>query len=123
MFWDYLWLIWVLSSLLFIRFYLYLFAHHSKLIAKPVKEKFGTPKIIFQVTTKGNIGIVQDTINRINAVCKEIGYTKYRYGLLLTHKKNLKDAEPSSFPQIIGATLFIKAEHYSTQLKFAEKKK
>ncbi|MGA3059792.1 MAG: glycosyltransferase family 2 protein [Candidatus Bathyarchaeia archaeon] len=45
-------------------------------MAKPVKEKFGTPKILFQVTTKGNIGIVQDTIDRINVVCKEIGYTK-----------------------------------------------
>ena len=77
MFWNYFWLIWVLSSVLFIRFYFYLIAHHSKLVAKPAKERFGTPRIIFQITTKGNIGIVQETINRVNQVCAEIEYKKY----------------------------------------------
>ena len=77
MFWDYLWLIWFLSSVLFIRFYFYLTRSHSKLMAKPTKERFGTPKIIFQVTTKGNIPIVQDTVNCVNIVCKEINYKKY----------------------------------------------
>ena len=77
MFWNYLWLIWVLSSILFIRFYFYLISQHSKLIAKPPRERFGTPKIIFQVTTKGNIGIVQNTIDRVNNVCAEIEYKKY----------------------------------------------
>jgi len=77
LFWNYLWLIWVLSSILFIRFYFYLISQHSKLIAKPPRERFGTPKLIFQVTTKGNIGIVQNTIDRVNNVCAEIEYKKY----------------------------------------------
>ncbi len=77
MFWNYFWLIWALSSILFVRFYFYLISQHSKLIAKPPRERFGTPKIIFQVTTKGNIGIVQETINRVNSVCAEIQYNKY----------------------------------------------
>jgi hypothetical protein len=47
------------------------------LIAKPPRERFGTPKLIFQVTTKGNIGIVQNTIDRVNNVCAEIEYKKY----------------------------------------------
>jgi len=75
-FWNYVWLIWVLSSILFIRFYFYLIANHSKLVAKPSKERFGTPRIIFQITTKGNIGIVQETVNRVNQVCDEIDYKK-----------------------------------------------
>ena len=77
MLWNYFWLIWVLSSILFIRFYFYLISQHSKLMAKPAKERFGTPRIIFQVTTKGNMGIVQETINRVNEVCAEIEYKKY----------------------------------------------
>ncbi len=77
MFEDYLWIIWIFSSFLFVRFYVYLVISKFKLIAKPLKERFGTPRIIFQVTTKGNIPIVQDTINRVNAVCKEINYKKY----------------------------------------------
>ena len=67
----------MLSSILFIRFYFYLISQHSKLIAKPPRERFGTPKLIFQVTTKGNIGIVQNTIDRVNNVCAEIEYKKY----------------------------------------------
>ena len=77
MFWNYFWLIWVLSSILFIRFYFYLISQHSKLMAKPAKDRFGTPRIIFQITTKGNMGIVQETINRVNEVCAEIEYKKY----------------------------------------------
>ena len=95
----------------------------SKLVAKPVKEKFGTPQILFQVTTKGNIGIVQDTINRINAVCKEIGYTKYCIWAVTDAQEKFEGCRTIVVPQIIRATLSIKAEHYSTLLNFAEKKK
>jgi cellulose synthase/poly-beta-1,6-N-acetylglucosamine synthase-like glycosyltransferase len=72
-----LWLIWIFSSFLIIRYYIYLIAHRSKFQPKPIKEKFATPRVIFQVTTKGNIRIVQDTINRVNSVCSQTNYTKY----------------------------------------------
>lgn len=123
LFWDYLWVIWILTSFLFIRFYFYIFAHYTKLVAKPVKEKFGTPRILFQVTTKGNIGIVQDTINRINVVCREIGYTKYCVWAVTDALEEFEGCKTIVVPQIIGATLSIKAEHYSTLSNSVDKKK
>lgn len=77
MIWDYLWLVWIVSSLSFIRHYIYVFAYFRKLVARPTKTRFHTPKIIFQITTKGNIPIVQQTIDRIHTVCETIEYAKY----------------------------------------------
>lgn len=123
MYWDYLWLIWVLSSVLFIRFYIYLFSHHSKLIAKPVRERFGTPRILFQVTTKGNIGIVQDTINQINAVCKEIGYTKYDIWAVTDAQEKFEGCRTIIVPQNYSCNAVYKgrALQYAVETRKKEK--
>lgn len=122
MFWDYLWLIWVLSSLLFIRFYIYLLAHHSKLIAKPVKERFGTPKILFQVTTKGNIGIVQDTVDQINTVCKSISYTKYDIWVVTDAQEEFKGCRTLIVPQNYSCNAIYKgrALQYAVEIRRKE---
>ena len=51
--------------------------HRKKIIGKPLRTRFRTPEIIFQITTKGRIPIVQKTIDRLNEVCKKIRYSKY----------------------------------------------
>ena len=123
MFWDYLWLIWILSSLLFIRFYVYLLAHHSKLIAKPVKERFETPRILFQVTTKGNIGIVQDTINQVNTVCKSIGYTKYSIWAVTDAQEKFEGCRTIIVPQNYSCNVIYKgrALQYAVEIRRKEK--
>ncbi len=123
MFWDYLWVIWILTSFLFVRFYFYIFAHRSKLIAKPEKERFGTPKIIFQVTTKGNIGVVQETINRINAVCKEIGYTKYSVWAVTDAQEKFDGCRTIVVPQDFSCNAINKgrALQYAVEVRREEK--
>lgn len=74
---DYIWVIWVFTSLSFVRIYFFAVIYVKKLIAKPKKTEFATPRIIFQITTKGHIPIVQEAINRIHSVCQEIKYVKY----------------------------------------------
>jgi len=122
-YWDYLWLIWVLSSLLFIRFYVYLLVHRSKLIAKPVKERFGTPEILFQVTTKGNIGIVQDTIDQINTVCKKIGYTKYNIWAVTDAQEKFEGCRTIIVPQNYSCNAIYKgrALQYAVEIRRKEK--
>ena len=123
MFLDYLWLIWILSSLLFIRFYIYLLAHHSKLVVKPAKEKFGTPRILFQVTTKGNIGIVQDTVNQINAVCESIGYTKYDIWVVTDAQEKFERCRTIIVPQYYSSNAIYKgrALQYAVEIRKEEK--
>lgn len=123
MVWSYLWLIWVLSSLLFIRFYIYILAHHSELIAKPVKENFRTPRIIFQVTTKGNIGIVQDTVNQINTVCKSVGYAKYDVWVVTDAQEKFEGCRTIIVPQDYSCNAIYKgrALQYAVEIRNKEK--
>ncbi|MGD0643491.1 MAG: glycosyltransferase family 2 protein [Candidatus Bathyarchaeia archaeon] len=108
---------------MFIRFYIYLFAHHSKLLARPVKEKFGTPKIIFQVTTKGNIGIVQDTIDRVNDICKEISYTKYELWAVTDVQEKFEGCRTIIVPTDYSCNAIHKgrALQYATEIRSKEK--
>lgn len=68
---------WLISSLSLLRFYIFVIRHRKKIIGKPLRTRFRTPEIIFQITTKGRIPIVQKTIDRLNEVCKKIRYSKY----------------------------------------------
>jgi len=86
-------------------------------MAKPVKERFGTPKIIFQVTTKGNIGIVQDTVNRVNSVCSEIDYKKYEVWVVTDAQESFEGCRTIVVPKVTVAMQFTKAGHYNTPLK------
>lgn len=124
MFYDYLWIIWVLSSLLFIRFYIYIVTYRSKLIAKPTKERFSTPKIIFQVTTKGNIPIVQETINRVNAVCSGIGYAKYEMWAVTDAIEHFENCRTIVVPSDFSCNALYKgrALQYAVEVRKKEKK-
>lgn len=121
---QYLWLIWILSSILFIRFYYYLISQHSKLMAKPSKERFGTPKIIFQVTTKGNIGIVQETIDRVNAVCNEIDYKKYEIWAVTDAQEKFEDCRTIVVPEDYSCNAIYKgrALQYAVEVRRKENK-
>jgi beta-1,4-mannosyltransferase len=98
---EYLWVIWVLSSLSFIRYYAYVVAYVRRLVAKPAQTKFNTPQVLFQVTTKGNVPIVQETVNRVHNVCQRIGYTKYDMWVVTDAQEEFANCRtmvvPSSF--------------------------
>jgi len=124
LFWNYFWIIWVLSSILFIRFYFYLIKQHSKLVAKPPRDRFGTPKIIFQVTTKGNIGIVQNTIDRVNNVCEEIEYKKYELWVVTDAQENFEGCRTIVVPPSYSCNAIHKgrALQYAVEVRRKENK-
>lgn len=95
---NYLWVVWMLSAL-FLRLYTYFPFHARKFIAKPVERSFGTPRIIFQITTKGDIPIVQDTVDRIHAVCGEIGYGKYEVCVVTDAQERFENSRTIVVPE------------------------
>jgi egghead protein (zeste-white 4 protein) len=119
---NYLWIIWILSSLLFIRFYIYFFPHRSNLIARPTKDRFGTPKIIFQVTTKGNIGIVQGTVDRVNSVCREISYKKYEIWVVTDAQEKFEGCRTIVVPPNYSCNAIYKARalQYAVEIRKKE---
>jgi beta-1,4-mannosyltransferase len=122
--WNYLWIVWIFSSLPFIRFYIHIAHYRTKLISKPIKEKFGTPKLIFQVTTKGNIPIVQDTVDRVNAVCREIGYEKFELWVVTDAEEKFQNCRTIIVPPQYSCNALYKgrALQYAVELRQKESK-
>ncbi len=121
---QYLWLIWIISSLSLIRIYIYVIAYKSRMIAKPAREKFGTPRMIFQITTKGNIPIVQETVNRINDVCKEIDYRKYEIWTVTDANEEFSNCRTIVVPKEYTCNAIHKgrALQYAVEIRKAENK-
>jgi len=122
--WEYLWIVWILSSVLFIRFYIYIGLYRKQLISKPLKEKFGTPKLIFQITTKGNIPIVQNSVDRINAVCKDIGYEKFELWVVTDAQEQFQNCRTVIVPPQYSCNALYKgrALQYAVELRQKEDK-
>jgi hypothetical protein len=56
------------------------------MVSKPVREKFWTPRLIFQVTTKRNTPIVQETGDRVKMLLKN--YSKKDFQKKLKRNKS-----------------------------------
>lgn len=123
-FWEYLWLVWVISSLSFVRFYAYVLFYSSKMIARPKRSRFGTPMIIFQVTTKGGISIVQKTVDRVHSVCQNIGYKKYEVWVVTDAEEEFRNCRTIVVPAEFSCNAIHKARalQYAVDLREVEKK-
>jgi cellulose synthase/poly-beta-1,6-N-acetylglucosamine synthase-like glycosyltransferase len=94
------------------------------MIAKPTKERFGTPRIIFQITTKGNIPIVQETVNRVNSVCREIEYEKYELWVVTDVQEKFENCRTITVPAGYSCNAIYKgrALQYAVELRRKENK-
>ena len=124
MYWEYLWVVWIFSSVLFMRFYIHIARYRTNLVSKPLKEKFGTPRLIFQVTTKGNIPIVQNTVDRINAVCKDINYDKFELWVVTDVQEKFQNCRTIIVPTKFSCNALYKgrALQYAVELRREEGK-
>jgi len=112
---NYLWVVWLVSSLALVRVYFFVFSYRTKIISKPSKSKFNTPQIIFQITTKGNIPVVQETINRVHSVCQEIDYKKYTVWVVTDAQETFTDSRTIVVPK----TYTCNAIHKGRALQYA----
>ncbi len=121
---NYLWIIWIVSSLALVRVYVFVLAYRSKMIVKPPREKFSTPSMIFQITTKGNIPIVQESVNRVNSVCEEIGYKKFDVWVVTDAKEKFKNCRTITVPEDFSCDAIFKgrALQYAVEIRKTEKK-
>ena len=121
--WNYLWVIW-LFSLFYLRFDFFGFVHARRFIARLIKRRFNTPEILFQVTTRGNIPVVQKTVDRINEVCSEIGYTKYGVWIVSEVNERLNGCRTITVPKDYRCNALYKARalQYAVELRRTEGK-
>jgi hypothetical protein len=50
---------------------------YRKVLVKKTFVPINPRRVVFQITTIGNMKIVQDSIFNINRICKEVGYNNY----------------------------------------------
>jgi hypothetical protein len=121
---NYLWIIWIVSSLALIRVYVFVLIYRSKMISNSPREEFGTPYLIFQITTKGNIPIVQESVDRVNSVCEEIGYKKFEVWVLTDAEEKFQDCRTVTVPENFSCDAIYKgrALQYGVEIRKAEKR-
>ncbi len=91
---------------------------------KAHQDEFGTPRIIFQLTTKGNIPIVQETINRIHSVCQQIKYSKYETWVVTDMPEEFQQCRTITVPEAYSCNAAFKgrALQYAVEVRKQEKK-
>jgi hypothetical protein len=116
--------VWLVSSLALARVYIFVLRYRSRMVAKPPREKFATPRMIFQITTKGNIPIVQESINRVNSVCKEIGYNKFEVWVVTDEREEFQNCRTITVPKCFSCNAINKgrALQYAVEIRKAENK-
>ena len=119
---NYLWIVWVISSLALVRIYFFVLTYRSMIISKPIKNKFNTPAIIFQITTKGKIPIVQETIDRVHSACLKIDYKKYKVWVVTDEQETFTDSRTIVVPQdyICNAIHKGRALQYAVEVRKSE---
>jgi cellulose synthase/poly-beta-1,6-N-acetylglucosamine synthase-like glycosyltransferase len=119
-----LWVIWIVSSLALVRVYVFVLAYRSKMVAKSPREEFGTPYLIFQITTKGNIPIVQESVNRVNSVCEEIGYKKFEVWVVTDVEEKFQNCRTITVPENFSCDAVYKgrALQYAVEIRKVEKR-
>ena len=73
---NYLWVIWLIGIPIYYSLAYDIIKNRKALVKKefsPINPK----RIIFQITTIGNMKIVQKSIDNIIKICKEVGYKNY----------------------------------------------
>jgi egghead protein (zeste-white 4 protein) len=84
-----------------------------KKIFVPINPK----RMIFQITTIGNMEIVQDSVDNINRICIEVGYENYRIDVVSEVDESFEGAVTVTVPQ--NYSTFNKAKYKARALQYA----
>ena len=95
---NYIWLIWLFGIPIYYTL-AYEIIRYRKVIVKKTFVPINPKRMIFQITTIGNMEIVQESINNINRICKEVGYSNYRIDVVSEVNESFDGAETITVPQ------------------------
>ena len=90
---------------------------YRKLLIKKTFVPINPKKVIFQITTIGNMKIVQESIHNINRICKEVAYSNYSICVVSEVNETFDDAVTVSVPQNYSTSK--KAKYKARALQYA----
>ena len=113
---NYLWVIWLIGIPIYYSLAYDIIKNRKALVKKefsPINPK----RIIFQITTIGNMKIVQKSIDNIIKICKEVGYKNYAITVVSEVREFFFGAHtitvPRNYSTIKGARFKARALQYA----------
>ncbi len=115
---DNIWILWLIGMPIYFMLAYEIIRYRKFLIKKsfvPINPK----KVIFQITTIGNMKIVQEAIHNINRKCKDVGYTNYKVCVVSEVEETFDGAVTITVPKDYSTTNNAKykarALHYAVE--------
>jgi len=124
-FWDYLsvlsnyiWILWLFGMPIYFTL-AYEIIKYRKILVKKTFVPINPKRVIFQITTIGNMEIVQESIDNINRICKEVGYNNYIINVVSEVNETFDGAVTTTVPRnystINNAKYKARALHYAVE--------
>ncbi len=115
-FFDFIWLIWLFGIPIYYTL-AYEIIRYRKVIVKKTFVPINPKRIIFQITTIGNMEIVQESIDNINRICKDVGYNNYNIDVVSEVNERFDGAITITVPQ--NYSTFNHAKYKTRALQYA----
>jgi beta-1,4-mannosyltransferase len=115
---DYIWILWLVGMPIYFML-AYEIIRYRKFLVKKSFVPINPKKVIFQITTIGNMKIVQETVRNINRICNEVGYSNYRICVVSEVEETFDGAVTMTVPKDYSTTNNAKykarALHYAVE--------
>lgn len=118
MLFDYIWVLWLIGMPIYFSL-AYEILRYRKYLVKKSFVSINPKKVIFQITTIGNMEIVQESVDNINRICKEVGYSNYEVCVVSEVDETFNGAVtmtvPKNYSTISNAKYKARALHYAVE--------
>src|SRR5665647_39086 len=115
---NYMWVLWLIGMPIYFTL-AYEILRYRKILVKKTFVPINPKRVIFQITTIGNMEIVQESIHNINQICKEVGYTNYIINVVSEVNETFDGAftitVPQNYSTINSAKYKARALHYAIE--------
>jgi beta-1,4-mannosyltransferase len=115
---EYIWIFWLIGMPIYFSLAYEIVKYRKELVKKtfvPINPK----RVIFQITTIGNMTIVQESVNNIDRICKEVGYDNYKINVVSEVDETFDGAVtvtvPENYCTVNKAKYKARALHYAVE--------
>jgi beta-1,4-mannosyltransferase len=103
MIFDNIWILWLIGMPIYFML-AYQIIRYRKFLVKKSFVPINPKKVIFQITTIGNMKIVQEAVRNIDRICKEVGYSNYGISVVSEVEETFDGAVTMTVPKDYSTT-------------------
>ena len=115
---NYIWILWLFGMPIYFTL-AYEIIKYRKVLVKKKFVPINPKRVIFQITTIGNMKIVQESVYNINRICKEVGYSNYSICVVSEVNESFDGAVtvtvPKNYSTFNNAKYKARALHYAVE--------